>query len=157
MGDIDELKGDSIDNIRDIIPNKEPFLFIDKVVSLEKNRIIAIKNIKQDEFFFEGHFVDFPLMPGTLVVEGLGQAGSILIRKRIENPESKDILLYKIKEFSFKKPLFPGNKIRYEVNLIFLDEKRAVIKGKVIENEDIAVEGSLILAIVDKKNFRAKK
>lgn len=149
-------------NVKKIIPYDEPFLFIDKVIQLEKDKIIAIKDVRHDEGFFRGHFVDFPIMPGALLVEGLGQAATMVARYNITNHEDKDVLAYKIKDVKFKEPVFPGMQVRYEVNLIAQDDRGAVFKGTVY-NEDTSYNGDifiaealLVIAIVNKTEFRLK-
>ena len=84
MKTIDDLKDEKgcldTNSIKQIIPYEYPFLMIDKVITLDKNKIVAIKNITANEWFFKGHFSGFPIMPGALIVEGLGQAATLLIR-----------------------------------------------------------------------------
>ena len=143
------------EEIKEAISYGDNFLFLDEIIKIEKNRITAVKEFTGEEFFFKSHFAGFPIMPGTLVVEGLGQAAAALIRNSIENHKDKDILLYSIKEFRFYNPLFPKNKIRYIVELKYIDEKYAIVDGKVFDEKEILIaEGMLILAIVDKKEFR---
>src|SRR3989338_5245129 len=105
MNQINELKNEKgeidAEGIKKIIPYDKPFLFIDKVLSLSNNRIVAIKELTGKEDFFKGHFVDFPIMPGALTVEGLGQASTLLVRSNIPNHQEKDILAYKLKEVKF--------------------------------------------------------
>ena len=81
-----------MESIKKIIPYDYPFLFIDKIIKLDKKEIVAEKEIKADEQYFKGHFKGFPIMPGALIIEGLGQAATLLVRYNIENHESKDIL-----------------------------------------------------------------
>ena len=157
---IDELKdGDGcldLDSIKKIIPYEKPFIFLDKVLNLEKNRIVAVKEAKPDEEFFKGHFVDFPIMPGALIIEGLGQAGTLLVRYNLANHKDKDVLAYKIKDAEFKAPVFPGMQIKYDVNLIASDERGGVMTGKVFCDGKLMAEASFIVAVVDKKEFRSK-
>ena len=89
MDQLNTLKNEkgeiSTENIKKIIPYDEPFLFIDSVLSLSSNRIVAVKNLTGKEEFFKGHFVGFPIMPGALTVEGMGQASTLLARSNILN------------------------------------------------------------------------
>lgn len=71
-----------IDEIKKILPHREPFLFVDEVIKLEGNRIEAIKKITGDEYFFKGHFPGYPLMPGVLLIEAMAQVGGILVLKQ---------------------------------------------------------------------------
>ncbi len=105
MVNIDECKNEAgeilRDDIKKIIPYQDPFLFIDKVTKLDKKSIIAEKTVREDEDYLKGHFVDFPIMPGALIFEGLGQAATLLIRYNIPDHEKKDVLAYKIRSAKF--------------------------------------------------------
>ena len=160
MGQLNELKNQKgeidVEGIKKIIPYQEPFLFIDKVVSLENNRIVAIKNLTGNEDFFKGHFVGFPIMPGALTVEGMGQAATLLARSSIPNHIEKDVLAHKLKEVKFFEPILPPAEVRFEINLIAQDERGAIAQGKSFVKEKLVADAFFILAIVDKTEFRAK-
>ncbi|MBI2659456.1 3-hydroxyacyl-[acyl-carrier-protein] dehydratase FabZ [Candidatus Woesearchaeota archaeon] len=160
MHQINELKNSKgeIDSegIKKIIPYQEPFLFIDKVISLSSNRIVAIKDLKGSEDFFKGHFVEFPIMPGALTVEGMGQAATLLARSSIPNHYEKDVLAHKLKEVKFMAPIIPPAQVRFEIELIAQDEKGAILKGKSFVKEELVAEALLMLTIVSKAEFRAK-
>ena len=160
MNTINELKNSKgeldAESIKKIIPYKEPFLFIDKVTSLTQNRIVATKKLTGNEDFFIVHFADFPIMPGALTVEGLGQASTLLVRNNIPNHKEKDILAYKLKDVKFMAPVLPGDELRFEVDLIAQDERGAILHGKAFVQDNLMGEGYLMLAIVNKAEFRAK-
>lgn len=160
MDQINMLKNEKgeidTDGIKKIIPYDKPFLFIDKVISLTNSKIVTIKNLSGEEDFFKGHFVDFPIMPGALTVEGLGQTATLLVRSNIPNHKEKDILAYKLKEVKFMAPIFPGNQVRFEIDLIAQDEKGAVLQGKTFVKGTLVAEALLMLAIVNKAEFRAR-
>ena len=160
MKKIDDFKDEkgSIDTngIKQIIPYESPFLMIDKVISLDKNKIVVIKNISDVEWYVKGHFRGFPIMPGALIVEGVGQAATLLVRYNIEDHQTKDVLAYKIKEAKFSAPSFPGDQLRYEVDLMGMDEKGAMLQAKVYKEDKVITEVMMMLAVVDKKEFRAQ-
>lgn len=157
---LNELKNSSgeIDkeNIIKVIPYDEPFLFIDKVVSLNNNRIVAIKEFSGKEDFYKGHFVDFPITPGALTIEGIGQTATLLVRSNIPNHKEKDILAYKLKEVKFIAPILPPAKVRFEVELVAQDERGAILQGKAFVRDSLVAEALLMVAIVNKAEFRAK-
>jgi len=159
---IDSLKNEKgeieKENIKKIIPYKEPFLFIEKVLHLDKKKIIAVRRIRKDEEFLSGHFVNFPIMPGALIIEGMGQAGTLLVRYNLEDHTKKDVLAYQIKNAKFKYPSFPGQELKYEIELKKIKEKGALLKGRVFLDNDprFIAEAKLVLAIVDKDSFRNK-
>ncbi|MFH1641841.1 MAG: 3-hydroxyacyl-ACP dehydratase FabZ [Nanoarchaeota archaeon] len=160
MKAIDDLKDDkgSLDNnaIKQIIPYEYPFLMIDKIISLDKNKVIAIKNITANEWFFRGHFSGFPIMPGALIIEGLGQAATLLVRYNLEEHHKKDVLAYKIKDAKFMVPSFPGDQLKYEIVLMGQDERGALLQGKVLKEDQVISEATLMLAVVNRKEFRAE-
>lgn len=160
MNQINELmneKGEiSKEDIKKIIPYDDPFLFVDKVISLSNDRIVAIKELTGKEDFFKGHFVDFHIMPGALTFEGIGQTATLLIRSNIQNHQEKDILIHKTKEIRFTAPILPPAQVRFEVDLIAQDENGAIVHGKAFVKDILVAEGFLIVAIVNKADFRAK-
>ena len=160
MTQFNEYKNDNgeieTENIKKIIPYNEYFLFIDKVLALTNNKIIAIKDISGKEDFLKGHFVDFPIMPGALTVEGMGQAATLLARSNIPNHQTKDVLAYKLKEVKFIAPVLPGNQLKFEIDLVAQDEKGAIFQGKSFVKENLVAEALLMVAVVDKADFRSK-
>ena len=160
MKKIDDLKDENghldCNAIKQIIPYDFPFLMIDRIISLDKNKAVAVKNTSVNEWFFKGHFAGFSIMPGALIIEGLGQAATLLVRYNLENHHEKEILAYKIKEAKFSAPTFPGDQLKYEVVLIGQDDRGAMMQGKVIVNEKTVAEAMLVLAVVDRKEFRSK-
>jgi 3-hydroxymyristoyl/3-hydroxydecanoyl-(acyl carrier protein) dehydratase len=160
MGQFDKYKNDKGEietvNVMKIIPYNEHFLFIDRVVSLTDNKIVAVKKITGDEDFLKGHFVGFPIMPGALTIEGMGQAATFLARSNIPNHEEKHVLAYKLKDVQFLSPIFPKNEVRFELDLIAQDPRGAILKGKAYVKEDLAAEAFITIAIIDKNDFKAK-
>lgn len=160
MKTIDELKNENghLDSnaIKQIIPYERPFLMIDRVLSLDKNKIVAIKNTTVNEEFFKGHFAGFPIMPGALIIEGMGQAATLLVRYNLENHWEKEVLAYKIREAKFSAPAFPGDQLKYEVALVGQDERGGLLSAKAYVNDKVIAEAQLMLAVVDRKEFRAK-
>ena len=160
MNSIDKFKDSkgeiNAKGIKNIIPYDKPFLMIDRVLSLDKKRIVAIKNVNKEEYYFKGHFKNFPIMPGALIVEGLGQAATLLIRYNIKNHEQKDILAYKIRSAKFFRPTFPGHTLRFEAKLLFMFKKIAFVNGLVFRKDKLVSKVKMILAIVNKKQFRGR-
>jgi len=160
MNHINETKNSKaeidLEGIKKIIPYDAPFLFLDKIISLTNNKLVATKYLSGKEDFFKGHFVGFPIMPGALTVEGMGQASTLLVRSNIPNHQEKDILAYKLKEVKFMAPILPGSQIKFEVNLISQDERGAILQGKAYVKEEIVADALIMLAIVNRADFRAK-
>ena len=160
MQEIDKFKDEkgeiNRENIKKIIPYEDPFLFIDHVVKLTKKEIIATKKVNADEPYFKGHFSGFPIMPGALIVEGIGQAATLLVRYNLPNHKERDILAYKIRSAKFFRPTFPGHTLTYKAKLIFMLKKIAFVNGKIFRNEKLVSKVKMVLAIVDKNQFRGK-
>lgn len=160
MQEIDKFKDEngeiSRENIKKIIPYEDPFLFIDHVVRLTKKEIIATKEVKADEPYFKGHFKGFPIMPGALIIEGIGQAATLLVRYNLPSHEEKDILAYKIRIAKFFRPTFPGHTLTYKARLAFMLKKIAFVSGEVFRGEKLVSKVKMVLAIVDKNQFRGR-
>lgn len=136
------------EEIKKIIPQREPFLMIDEVESFEPGQnAIAYKNVSEEEYYFKGHFPGNPIMPGVLMVEALAQTGAIAILSMEEN-KGKNALFGGIDKLKFKKQVVPGDRLKLEVNII--KKKGPVGIGEAIATVDgkIAVKGELTFAIV---------
>jgi 3-hydroxymyristoyl/3-hydroxydecanoyl-(acyl carrier protein) dehydratase len=142
--------------IKKIIPYSDKFLFVDSIKKIEPQSIEANYYIKPDLEFLASHFVDFPVMPGALITEGFAQAGTVLIRYNLEAPEDKDILICKVEDARFLRPCFSGMSINYAVKLKTLGSHAARIAGNVYENDLLLSSFVLVLAIVNRSEFRKK-
>jgi nitronate monooxygenase len=144
------------EQIKDIIPYDDPFLWVDEVESIEGNTIIGYKYTSSGDTYFKGHFTDMPIMPGVLVVEGLAQTATILLRKKMgENHKQKHLLAYQVRSAFFYKPIFPGDKIKYEVTLVgFHAFKIANFKGEAFVGKEKKSEVRFSVAVVDKTEFK---
>jgi len=142
--------------IKEVIPYSEPFLWVDEIESIEGNKIIGYKYTSPEDPYFKGHFVDFKIMPGVLVVEGIAQTGSLLLRKKIgEGHKKKHLLAYQIRSAILYKAILPGDKIRYEVELLgFYDGKIANFKSKAFVGNEKKCEVRFVIAVVDKDEFK---
>ncbi|GAI05467.1 unnamed protein product [marine sediment metagenome] len=146
------------DQIKEIIPYAEPFLWVDEIESIEGNLIIGYKYTSLKDSYFKGHFVDFPIMPGVLVIEGIAQTATILLRKKIGKiHKQKHLLAHQVRSAFFYKPIFPGDKIRYEVELLgFYRYKIANFKGEAFVGDEKKCEVRFTIAVIEKKEFKEK-
>lgn len=137
------------EEIKQIIPQREPFLMIDEVENyVPGESAIAYKQVKEEEYYFQGHFPGNPIMPGVLMVEALAQTGAIAILSMKEN-QGKNALFGGIDKLRFKKKVVPGDTIKLEVKII--KKKGAIGIGEAIATVDgkVAVKGELTFAIVE--------
>jgi len=146
------------EQIKEIIPYDEPFLWVDEVESIEDDIIIAYKQTSPQDDYFKGHFVDFPIMPGVLIVEGIAQTGTILLRKIIgEGHKQKHLLAYSVRSAQFYSPIFPGDKIQYKVKLLgFYSYKIANFIGEAFVGEEKKCEVRFQVVAVEKEDFFKK-
>ena len=136
------------EEIKEIIPQREPFLMIDKVEKYIPGQMaIAYKNVSGNEDYFKGHFPGNPVMPGVLIVESLAQTGAVAILSMEEN-KGKNALFGGIDKLKFKKQVVPGDRLKIEVKII--KKKGPVGIGEAIATVDgkTAVKGELTFAIV---------
>ena len=139
-----------INEIRRILPHRYPMLLVDCIVELEAERIVGIKNVTANEPFFSGHFPDFPVMPGVLIVEAMAQTAGVLVLKSIEDRASKLVLLVSIEYAKFRKPVVPGDQLRME--LLMLKRKASVAKmsGKATVDGVLVAEAEVMCKLADK-------
>ena len=90
-------------------------LLVDRIVEMEAERIVGIKNVTHNEPFFQGHFPDFPVMPGVLIVEAMAQTAGVLVLRSIPDRDKKLVLLVAIENARFRKPVVPGDQLRMEM------------------------------------------
>ena len=135
-----------------ILPHRHPFLFVDMITELEVGeRVVGIKNVTINEYFFTGHFPGKPIMPGVLVIEAMAQVGGILAR--LSEPESmtnkRDNAIYfvAIDKVRFRKPIFPGDQIIFELTAMRKGSRIWKMKGRAIVNKKIAAEAELVAAL----------
>lgn len=140
-----------IDQIRDILPHRFPFLLVDRIVEMEEERIVGIKNVTANEHFFQGHYPDYPVMPGVLIVEALAQCAGVLVLSQIPDRHNKIVLMVSIDEAKFRRPVRPGDQLR--LDLTFLKKKATIAKMKGIATVDgvVVAEAIVMCTIADKK------
>ncbi|TET23852.1 MAG: 3-hydroxyacyl-ACP dehydratase FabZ [Candidatus Cloacimonadota bacterium] len=142
-------KSYSIHEILDIMPHRYPFLLVDRIISLEKDFVVGIKNVTINEPFFSGHFPGDPVMPGVLIIESMVQIGGFLLLSRM-NTKNKLLYFMSIDKVKFRKPVRPGDQLRCELALKRFREKLCIIEGKAFVDDELVAEGKFTAVIMKK-------
>src|SRR5262245_62837493 len=139
-----------INEIRRILPHRYPMLLVDRIVEMEPERIVGIKNVTANEPFFQGHFPDFPVMPGVLIVEAMAQAAGVLVLKSIPDRERKLVLLVAIENARFRRPVVPGDTVRLEMKLLKRKATVAKMAGIATVDGQLVAEAEMMCKLADK-------
>jgi beta-hydroxyacyl-ACP dehydratase FabZ len=139
-----------INEILKIMPHRYPFLLVDRIVRLEEQEVVGIKNVTINEPFFLGHFPGEPVMPGVLIIESMAQVGGFLLLHKIEEPENKLLIFMKIDKVKFRRPVRPGDQLRSELKLKRFRKKICVIEGKAYVEEELVAEGEFTAVVIEK-------
>jgi beta-hydroxyacyl-ACP dehydratase FabZ len=135
-----------------ILPHRYPFLLLDRVTELELGkRVVGLKNVTINEPFFQGHFPGNPIMPGVLIIEGMAQAGGILARLSqpgvMEKESGGETLFVSIDKVKFRKPVIPGDTLRFEVEALRTGSRFWKVAGKAFVEGDVVAEAELVATI----------
>jgi beta-hydroxyacyl-ACP dehydratase FabZ len=139
-----------INEIRAILPHRYPFLLVDRIVELEADRVVGIKNVTANEPFFQGHFPDFPVMPGVLIIEAMAQAAGVLVLKSIPDRANKLVLLVAVENARFRKPVVPGDTLRMEMKVIKRKASVAKMAGVATVDGVVVAEVEVMCKLADK-------
>ncbi len=140
----------NIERILKTLPHRYPFLLVDRVLELEKGiSLVAIKNVTYNEEFFQGHFPELRVMSGVLILEALAQAGGVLICSSIPDPEKKIFFLSKVDKAKFRKPVVPGDQLRFEIEMLRLKNRFCQYKGKALVDGEIVAECEIVASLAD--------
>src|SRR6266436_6261492 len=139
-----------INEIRAILPHRYPFLLVDRIVEMEPERIVGIKNVTLNEPFFIGHFPDFPVMPGVLIVEAMAQVAGVLVLSQIPDRHSKLVLLASVDEAKFRKPVRPGDQLRIEMKVAKRKATIAKMFGTATVDGAVVAEAIMLCKLADR-------
>ncbi len=139
--------------IQDILPHRFPLLLVDRVLELEETRIVGLKNVTATEPHFQGHFPDFPIMPGVLIVECMAQTAGILVLSQIPDRKNKVVLLTTIEDAKFRKPVVPGDQLRIEMTVISKRASLAKMRGEARVDNELVAECTVMCVLRDKSSL----
>lgn len=146
----------SHDEITRLIPHRYPFLFVDRVLELEAGkRIRCLKNVTGNEYFFQGHFADLSLMPGTIMVEALAQCGLLLFRAGNPELHPDKVFLLGAVDARFLKPVTPGDQLLFEVAAEKVISTAAIVRAVALVDGEPVVKAKLTFAAVDPRRLGA--
>ena len=136
--------------IRDILPHRYPMLLVDRIVELEADRIVGIKNVTGNEPFFTGHFPDFPVMPGVLIIEAMAQVAGVLVLRGIHDRQSKVVLLASVDGAKFRRPVVPGDQLRIEMRVIKRKASVAKMAGHATVDGQVVAEAEVMCKLANR-------
>ncbi len=136
-----------INAIQQILPHRYPFLLVDRILEVEEGKkIVGIKNVSMNEPFFQGHFPNYPVMPGVLIIEAMAQVGAVAV---LSMPAfaGRIALLAGIDKARFRRQVVPGDILRIEVEVLKLRGTVGKSQARAYVGEELAVEAELMFAL----------
>jgi beta-hydroxyacyl-ACP dehydratase FabZ len=142
--------------IQSVLPHRYPMLLIDRVLEMESlKRIVAVKNFTINEEFFQGHFPGHPIVPGVLLIEAMAQAGGILLLQDDPRREHKLLYFMSIERARFRKPVVPGDQVRFEVEVLRLKTQYCKLGAKALVDGAVHAEAELLSTFMERDRGRA--
>ncbi|HSR09634.1 MAG TPA: 3-hydroxyacyl-ACP dehydratase FabZ [Bryobacteraceae bacterium] len=140
-----------IDAIREILPHRYPFLLVDRIEELETERVVGVKNVTVNEPFFAGHFPDYPVMPGVLIIEAMAQVAGVLVLSGIPDRKNKLVLLAGVDGAKFRKPVRPGDQLRIEMKVLRSRATMAKVSGTATVDGVVVAEAEILCMLADRQ------
>ena len=139
-----------VNEIRQYLPHRFPMLLVDRILECDAEHIVGIKNVTANEPFFSGHFPDFPVMPGVLIVEAMAQTAGVLVLKSVEDRDKKLFLLVSIEYAKFRKQVVPGDQLRMELTMLKRKASVAKMSGRATVDGALVAEAEVMCKLADK-------
>ena len=136
--------------IQDILPHRYPFLMVDRIEEMEPERVVGIKNVSVNEPYFVGHFPDYPVMPGVLIMEAMAQVAGVLVLSTIPDRKNKLVLLAGVDGAKFRKPVRPGDQLRIEMKVIRRKASMAKMAGTATVEGVVVAEAEMLCVLTDR-------
>ncbi|MDQ3697869.1 MAG: UDP-3-O-acyl-N-acetylglucosamine deacetylase [Gemmatimonadota bacterium] len=140
-----------IEKIMEVLPHRYPFLLVDRVLELEPGkRVVGLKNVTINEPFFQGHFPGHPIMPGVLIIEAMAQVGGMLLMGAFDNPESKVVYFMSLDNVKFRKPVRPGDQLRFELEINQIRGRICKMRGVGYVDGEVVAEADMAAMVRDR-------
>jgi UDP-3-O-[3-hydroxymyristoyl] N-acetylglucosamine deacetylase/3-hydroxyacyl-[acyl-carrier-protein] dehydratase len=141
----------TIEEIMKVLPHRYPFLLVDRIIEIEeKKRIVGLKNVTINEPFFQGHFPGHPIMPGVLIIEAMAQVGGMLLLGSVGDPETKVVYFMSLDNVKFRRPVKPGDQLRFELDVTQLRGTVCKMRGVGKVDGEVVVEADMAATIRDR-------
>ncbi|MBL6674766.1 MAG: 3-hydroxyacyl-ACP dehydratase FabZ [Alphaproteobacteria bacterium] len=141
----------NIKEIKKLIPHREPFIFIEEVIVIERGKIgESFRTFEETEYFFEGHFPNNPIVPGVVIVEAMAQTAGVVVSENLINNDDKSVLFMSINKAKFRKPVLPNYKIKFYVELINNIKNVYKFMGRAFHKDDLVAESEFSAMITSK-------
>jgi beta-hydroxyacyl-ACP dehydratase FabZ len=142
-----------IQEIMNTLPHRYPFLLVDKIIEMDiGKRVVGIKNVTINEPFFQGHFPGQPIMPGVLILEAMAQVAGVMALKTVppEQVQNKVIYFMTIDKAKFRKPVIPGDQIRFEMDVLKMRSNIVNFRGQAVVDGGVVAEAEMMAMIIDR-------
>ncbi len=141
----------TIEDIMKVLPHRYPFLLVDRILEIEENkRIVGLKNVTINEPFFQGHFPGHPIMPGVLIIEAMAQVGGMLLMGSVDDPDRKVVYFMSLDNVKFRRPVKPGDQIRFELDVVQLRGSVCKMRGVGKVDGEVVVEADMAAMVRDR-------
>jgi 3-hydroxyacyl-[acyl-carrier-protein] dehydratase len=138
-----------IQEIQGLLPHRYPMLLVDRVVEINDESIVGIKNVTYNEPFFSGHFPGYPVMPGVMIIEAMAQVAGIFVGMVAPQTRGKLMFLASVEEAKFRKPVVPGDQLRIEMKMSRLKTTVAKMQGTATVDGQVVAEASVMCKLID--------
>ena len=141
-----------IGDIERVLPHRFPFLFVDRILEMSERRVVGLKNFSMNEWFFAGHFPGYPIVPAVVLLEAMAQVGGFLLLSRIKDHEREKTLAYftGIEDARFRRPVLPGDTVRFEMELLRLRRGICKMQGRAYVDGELVADGVFWSQLVER-------
>jgi beta-hydroxyacyl-ACP dehydratase FabZ len=139
----------NIEEISRVLPHRYPMLMVDRILEVNENSIVGIKNVTINEPHFTGHFPGLAVMPGVLIIEAMAQVGGVLIGAVNGYARGKHMFLASVDEAKFRKPVVPGDQLRIEMKILKVKKTVAKLQGTATVDGQVVAEATLMCKVAE--------